>query len=55
MVHKHVDRLRRWLKSCTLKCAAAEAKLAEAVLEAERKLAESGQRLTEAEAKRTAA
>ena len=55
MVHKHVDRLRRWLKSSTLKCAAAEAKLAEAVIEAERNLAESGHRVTEAEAKRTAA
>jgi hypothetical protein len=55
MVHKHVDRLRRWLKSSKVKCAAAEAKLAEAVLEAEGKLTESGQRLAEAEAKRTAA
>ena len=55
MVHKHVDRLRRWLKRSQVKCAAAEAKLAEAVLEAQGKLTESGQRLAEAEAKRTAA
>ena len=55
MVHKHVDRLRRWLKRSKVKCAAAEAKLAEAVLEAQGKLTESGQRLAEAEAKRTAA
>ncbi len=53
MVHKHVERLRRWLKSSKVKCAAAEAKLAEAVREAEAKLTESGQRLAEAEAKRT--
>ncbi len=43
------------MKSSKVKCAAAEAKLAEALLEAEVKLTESGERLAEAEAKRTAA
>jgi hypothetical protein len=52
MVHQHLERLRRILRSSRVKCAEAEAKLAEAVADGKAKLTESEQRYHASEAKR---
>ncbi len=52
MVHAHLDRLQRMLKSSRVKCVEAEAKLAEAVADGEAKPTESEQRYHASEAKR---
>ena len=52
MVHKHLERLRRILRSSRVKCAEAEAKLAEAVADGNAKLTESEQRFHVSDAKR---
>ena len=52
MVHQHLERLRRILRSSRVKCAEAEAKLAEAVADGNAKLTESEQRFHASDAKR---
>jgi len=52
MVHQHLERLRRILRSSRVKCAEAEAKLAEAVADGNAKLTESEQRYHASDAKR---
>ena len=52
MVHQHLERLRRILRSSRVKCAEAEAKLAVALADGNAKLTESEQRYHASDAKR---
>ena len=52
MVHTHLQRLRIMLRSSRVKCAEAEAKLAEAVADGNAKLTESEHRFHASDAKR---